>query len=290
MDFFNVLLLLTTGTTPGGGTTPGTGTGGSISFDFAKTLMKGIAGTVKGIGSGIVVILGILLIIAGVIQLAKALASSGRAANWVAIVGCIVLGGIFAIGGFKMVTGVYMMGAGKETVDVLLKGIEPNNGATIEKGSANSTDPTKSSAYAMSSLIDGFILPFGQMLCVCVGALLITICCVKVGKYFMAGGRGQVEWLRVLAMCLIGGAMFAGVNAGNNLDSPPWDWIKKTAVGAFKDTVNAVADGGSNSASSYANTINATALDQWAQQQGSGGGGTNSTNTTNTTTPYSLLA
>lgn len=272
MDFFNVLLLLTTSTTS-------SSTG--VSFDFAKTLFKGIAGTVKGIGSGIVVILGIMLIVAGVVQLAKALASSGRAANWVAILGCIVLGGIFAIGGFKMVTDTYMMGAGKETVDVLLKGIEPNNDASITEGSAGSKDPTESSAYAMSSLIKGFVIPFGQMLCVCVGALLITICCVKVGKYFMSGGRGQVEWLRVLAMCLIGGAMFAGVTAGNNLDTPPWDWIKKTAVGAFKDTVNAVADGGSNSAGSYMDPIDASPMDQWAQQQGSGGGG----NSTNTTTP-----
>lgn len=197
---------------------------------FIKKVFDGVTGTVKTIGAGIVVILGILLIIAGVMQATKAFASGGAArSDWLIIIGCFLVGGILAIGGWKMVaTADGTLGSvGKDTADAIgLKGSLSAGGYSDGNIGAG-----------LTIIADDFLLPFGKCFATCTGAILVTMCVYYISMYFLKH-QMKISWLRLLVMVILGSCLFA--------NSDGFAWVKDNGTAIFKNMVENFADGDSS--------------------------------------------
>lgn len=253
-------VLLAAGTSGGG--TGGTGGTTTTGGGFIAEFFNGVAKYVKSVGSYVVVLIGVALIIVSVYMLVKALVSRGGA-NWLVIAGCLLVGGIFAIGGWTAITGTdknQLGGLGKATMDTLSEGSTKIADFKESGTGSSSLQTARKALYAISS---GFILPFGKALAICTGVALILLAVIEIAKYFFAGGRMQTSWLKLGAMCLIGSVLFATTSAGG---SEGWDWAKNVLGGGTKDTIINMANGKATDASpieaaSFGENGNATGAD-----------------------------
>ncbi len=211
-----------------------------LATNFITDVLNNTASLVRTVGSGVVVFLGILLIIASVMQMVKAFASGNSRADWLMIMLCLFVGGIFAIGGWNMLTkdsGFSMVAVGRGTADSLLDGTKP---AAVGSYTKATTGGAKAASEGLDILSKSFILPFGRALAISVGALLVILATVHVGKFFLTHSC-QIGWARVICMGVIGACMFATTPSADN----GWNWVRDTAVSMFKDTAENVGNGAS---------------------------------------------
>ncbi len=89
----------------------GSSGGGSGKFD-RKKFFQNASDYLQDLAKYIMLFAGIILIIVAAIQIAKGFASGGRGqVNWVMTIGCLLVGGILAFGGFKLMATVAKTGA-----------------------------------------------------------------------------------------------------------------------------------------------------------------------------------
>lgn len=87
------------------------------------TFLTNVQGSMESWGQILIMIVGIVMVIAGVVKLAMGMMNSGRGqTNWILTIGLIVVGGILAFaGGWDMLVGI---GQGaKNTLDDLGTGV-----------------------------------------------------------------------------------------------------------------------------------------------------------------------
>ena len=197
---------------------------------FIGKVLDGVTGSVKVVGAGIVAMLGLLLIIAGVMQISKAFASGGAArADWLIMFGCLFVGGILAFGGWNMVAteGGVLGPVGKNTADAL--GLKSSFSASISED--------KPIGKGLKILADDFLLPFGKCMATCTGAILVTMCVYYVSMYFLKH-QMKIGWVKLLVMVILGSCLFVNGSADEC-----FKWVQQNGVGIFKDTVANFADG-----------------------------------------------
>lgn len=212
------------------------------SGDFIATVFTNIANSVKAVGSYVILIIGLALIIVSVVQLVKAFASRGST-NWVVIIGCLLVGGLLTFGGWKILTDANLLGGlGKNTLDEMMGG-EPTKINDYNGGDGGTTTDAMV-RKGMGILSSKFIVPFGQALAVSVGVILVIIAAANVAKYYFAQGRAQISWAKVAILCVLGSVLFTATPTDN---SKGWTWVREIAVGATKDSVESITEGGSNS-------------------------------------------
>lgn len=86
--------------------------GGSGEFDIIKFLDNS-AKYLKKIGHYAMILIGVVLIIVAVVQIAKGLAGGGRGqVNWVMSIACLLVGGMLIFGGWNLAAKVAKMGQG----------------------------------------------------------------------------------------------------------------------------------------------------------------------------------
>lgn len=219
---------------------PAGSAGGGGGGNFIKTILDNIADTVKSVGSYIVLILGVVLIIVSVVHIVKAFASRGSA-NWLLILGGLLVGGIMAFGGWDIITGS-LSGLGRDTFDeAILEGNEPNSPGSVSDGTTGTTDGN--TKHGLFVLYETFFEPFGNALALSVGAVLIALSMVQIYKYFAAQGRAQVSWLKTGAMLMLGLCLFLGTP--NSSSAGGWGWLSETLSGMAKDATENIMDGNS---------------------------------------------
>ena len=211
----------------------GAGGGGSASAGFIKEFFTNVGKYVKSLGSYIVVIIGIALIMTAAWMLFKAFSSGNSHANWVVIVLCLFVGGVLAFGGWKLITEGQYSGLGKDTMDELMK--DGPEAATFNDSGSGNTCLAKARS-ALGIIASDFILPFGTALAVCTGAALVLLAIIQVAKFFFAGGRAQMSWLKVGAMFVIGVVMFVGTGEEG------FKWANKIGI-VSKNTIINMSDG-----------------------------------------------
>lgn len=80
-------------------------------FDLKK-FFENASKYIEDLAGYIMLFAGIILIIVAAIQIAKGFASGGRGqVNWVMTIGCLLVGGILAFGGFKLMATLAKTGA-----------------------------------------------------------------------------------------------------------------------------------------------------------------------------------
>lgn len=90
---------------------------------------------VKKIGSYVVILAGFIMIIVAIVQIAKGLASGGKGqVNWVMSIGCLLVGGALAFGGWTMVTNI--ANGGQQTI----KQMGATGGAGVAEGNETAGD------------------------------------------------------------------------------------------------------------------------------------------------------
>ena len=101
-------------TTGGGNGGNGGNTGGKDVVKMAENAGYYIQDIVKYV----IAIIGIILILVALVQIAKGLASGGKGqVNWVMSIGCLLVGGLLLFGGWNLLSNVSLIGA--DTVDTL---------------------------------------------------------------------------------------------------------------------------------------------------------------------------
>lgn len=198
---------------------------------FIKDFFTHVGQYVKNAGSYVVVIIGVALIIAAACMLVKAFAVRGGA-NWVVIILCLLAGGVFAFGGWKLITDGQYSGLGKDTMGTLIDG---GSAADFNDSGTGQTCLEKA-RKALAIIANEFIKPFGTSLAVCTGVALIVLAVIQIGKFFFAGGRAQMSWLKVGAMFVIGTVLFVGTGEEG------FKWANKIG-GISKDTIINMSDG-----------------------------------------------
>lgn len=104
-DFMNVMTMLTNTPAPGGNS------GSNGKFDILKFL-NNTGKYVEQIASVLMMLIGIILIIVSIVQIAKGLAGGGRGqVNWVSSIACLLVGGALLFGGWQLVAAVASSGA-----------------------------------------------------------------------------------------------------------------------------------------------------------------------------------
>ena len=95
------------------------------SWDLGSFLQNA-TNTLKTWGSYVIILIGVVMIIASVYQIAKGLMSQGKGQppNWAVTIILLILGGAFMVGGFSFVSNI--ASGGKTTIDQL-----GNGGGTI---------------------------------------------------------------------------------------------------------------------------------------------------------------
>ena len=85
-----------------------------MSFDILSFLSNATE-FIKKIGGYVVILAGFVMIIIAVVQIAKGLASGGKGqVNWVMSIGCLLVGGALAFGGWNLVTA--LANGGQQTI------------------------------------------------------------------------------------------------------------------------------------------------------------------------------
>lgn len=90
---------------------------GASNWDLGSFL-AGATNSIKGWGSLVIILIGIIMVIASVYQIAKGLMSRGRTqTNWGVVVLLLLVGGAFMVGGFEFVSNIAE--GGKKTIEDL---------------------------------------------------------------------------------------------------------------------------------------------------------------------------
>lgn len=205
------------------------------SSNLIARICTNVANTVKAVGSYIILLMGLVLIIMAVIQIAKGFVS-GKA-QWLITLGGLLFGGLLIFGGWGIITGSF--GAtGKNTFDSLMGGMTPTAGTALSKTSG--TTGTNAAQNAIVVLQDAFFVPFAKAVAVTVGIILTVMAVIQLSKYFMAKGNSQISWKKVAVMAVLGSVLFTATPTDN---SAGWTWITNIAVGITRDTVAGAANG-----------------------------------------------
>ena len=131
-DFTNVMTMLSNAA-------PASNSGGNGGgkFDILKFL-NNTGAYVEKIASILMMLIGIILIIVSIVQIAKGLAGGGRGqVNWVSSIACLLVGGALLFGGWQLVAAVASSGA--DTLSELGGGGAISGGANGYSGSNNAT-------------------------------------------------------------------------------------------------------------------------------------------------------
>ncbi len=217
--------------------------------NFVQTIFTNIAKTVEGIGSWVIVILGIVLIIISVMHVVRAFASRA-AASWLLIIAGLLIGGVMAAGGWRMITGT-LGSLGTETFDqAILAGSKPDAITDFQGDGSGSADTGSSSATGnaivedayggLANLADIFLVPFGTALASSIAVVLIVLSMIQIYKYFAALGRAQVTWLKTGAMLILGLCLFMGTSATTH---GGWDWVRDILSSGMKEITESAMDG-----------------------------------------------
>lgn len=213
--------------------------------NFVADTCNNIADFVKAVGSYIVLIVGIAAILAAVVQLVKAFISNGRV-NWVVIISCLLIGGLLTFGGWKILKDENLWGGiGKNTLEEINQGNEPEAIGDVSDGSSGGTS-VELAKHGMYILASKFIIPFGKAVAVSAGALLVAIAAFLAAKHFIAGGRAQTNWKKIAIMCVLGSVLFTATPTNND---GGWEWLRDKMVGGTKDGVINAVDGNSSNQS-----------------------------------------
>ena len=92
----------------------------AANFDILS-FMQNLAGYLKNIGHVFMIVIGVVLVIVAVVQIAKGFASGGRGqVNWVMSIACLLVGGLLIFGGWNTATWIASVGNG--TIDQIATG------------------------------------------------------------------------------------------------------------------------------------------------------------------------
>ena len=212
--------------------------------NYIADVCNNIADFVKAVGSYAILIIGIALIIVSAVHIVKAFSS--RQADWLVIICCLLIGGLLAFGGWKILTDSgYIGGIGKNTVEKMMGDNKPTAIGDVPEsdGGSNASEMAKK---GVSILASKFIVPFGSALAVCAGVLLVVIAVAMVAKYYFAKGRASISWAKVAVLLVLGSGLFTATPTEN---SGGWTWVRDVIVGATKDGVGNAVDGNSTTQS-----------------------------------------
>lgn len=103
----------------------------TLAWDLG-TFLQNAANTLKQWGGYLIVLIGVVMIIVGIYQIAKGFISHGKTqTNWFVAIALLILGGALMVGGWSWVAGI--ASGGKQTIDDL------GNGGTGGAGGAGGT-------------------------------------------------------------------------------------------------------------------------------------------------------
>lgn len=212
---------------------------------YISTVCNNISDTLKAIGSYVILILGVILIIVSIVQIAHGFLANGRTA-WIMTLGTLLYGGFLIFGGWADITGRFGR-LGKDTVNQLMGGMKPTTHTPITGGAGSGTAEVTgidTTHNAIAVISDNFFIPFAKAVAVCVGVVLVVLSSVQIAKYLMGKGKAQVSFVKIASMAVLGSVLFAATPTDN---SAGWTWIVNTAVGITHDTVVGAAEGKSTS-------------------------------------------
>lgn len=220
---------------------------------YISTVCNNISDTLKAIGSYVILILGVILIIVSVVQIAHGFLANGRTA-WIMTLGTLLYGGFLIFGGWADITGRFGR-LGKNTVNQLIGDMKPTThtpitGSVGVSGTGEAISGTAevtgidTTHNAIAVISDNFFIPFAKAVAVCVGVVLVVFSSIQIAKYLMGKGKAQVSFIKIASMAVLGSILFAATPTDN---SAGWTWIVNTAVGITHDTVVGAAEGGSTS-------------------------------------------
>lgn len=217
------------------------------SSGFFADICNNITDFVKAVGSYIVIIVGILCLLAAVLQLVKAFAAKGRA-NWLPIILCFLLGGLLAFTGWSMITGGTLSTLGKDTLEAAAGGATPdatpdavgelNTGAFVT-GSVGSDTLSKTSS-GVTVIANAFLLPFAKALAVCVGVILVIMGAWMVAKHYITSGKAPISWSKMLMFVILGSVLFTGTS--NSTDPDGWTYLRDKLIGGSRDAITSAID------------------------------------------------
>lgn len=83
------------------------------------TFLQNATETIKTWGNYLIILIGVIMVIISVYQIAKGLMSHGKGqpTNWFVAAALLIVGGAFMVGGFTWVSGI--ASSGKDTIDDL---------------------------------------------------------------------------------------------------------------------------------------------------------------------------
>lgn len=209
----------------------------AASSSLTTSICNNVADTVKAFGSYVIVIIGIILIIVGILHVVNGFIQIGKAA-WLMTIGTLLFGGFLTFGGWIDITG-RLGSVGKNTLENLMGNMTPTT-HSIAKPAADATDGLASTQTAINTLADSFFLPFGKMLAVCVGVILVIYTTGKIAAYFMAKGQSKMSLPQIAITAVLGSILFTATPTDN---SSGWQWISEKIVGVVQDTVVGAAQG-----------------------------------------------
>lgn len=212
-----------------------------LDSSFIKDFCNNVADFVKAFGSYAVLIIGIFVIVIAVIQIVKIFAAK-QTAGLLITIGCLLFGGFLTFGGWKILTTEDLWGGlGKNTLENVNNGNSPTTIGDLAD-SAGGTTTLEMAKHGLSIIAKDFIVPFGTMLAVSVGVLLVVIAVFQIAKHFHGKGKSQISWIKVAAMAVIGSVLFTATPTNND---GGWTWIRDKIVGGTKDSIINIADGNS---------------------------------------------
>ena len=125
----------------------------TVTMDWKlESFLVNLIEKVKVLGSGVIMLLGALMIIVGVWQIFKGVTGGQKAhTNWAMTLGCFIIGGMFLTGGYNLMANI-SKGAGSSIEEI---GNKDTSGSLTKDGEKDTSTSGTTSTQTI-------VLPFGS--------------------------------------------------------------------------------------------------------------------------------
>jgi succinate dehydrogenase hydrophobic anchor subunit len=216
--------------------------GGTTGSNVYETLINGCADYITGIGTLLIMLLGVALLIIFAIRLYQYFKSGGRGDIVTPLLG-LAVGGVLLLGAGDVILQGTLAKAGKATLDKI---ITAKSSALDSDVSVGGTPGEK----GIGVILDHYIKPTGEAFTLIVGCILIILACYAVGNFIIK--KQQPSWVKVIIMGLLGGAMYASAGKGEG-----WKFVREKLVKMTRATLSAIMGGADSDGDVYSVMKNA---------------------------------
>ena len=215
--------------------------GGTTGSNVYETLINGCADYITGIGTLLIMLLGVALLIIFATRLYQYFKSGGRGDIVTPLLG-LAVGGVLLLGAGDVILQGTLAKAGKATLDKIIT-------ASGDSSDVSGTDDSPA-GKGIDVILQHYIQPTGEAFTLIVGCILIILACYAVGNFIIK--KQQPNWVKVIIMGLLGGAMYASAGKGEG-----WKFVREKLVKMTRATVSAIMGTGDTDGDVYSVMKNA---------------------------------